>query len=52
MRIGLIGLLVPRLGMKGFLFVMLVSNLFTGLLNLRRLLAPTGTPPRRNSATR
>ncbi len=41
-RIGLIGLLVPRLGMKGFLFVMLVSNLFTGLLNLRRLLVVTG----------
>lgn len=41
-RIALIALLVPRLGMKGFLFVMLVSNLFTGMLNLRRLLVVTG----------
>ena len=29
-------------GMKGFLFVMLFSNLFTGILNLRRLLVVTG----------
>ena len=38
MRIALILVLVPRLGMKGFLFIMLVSNLLTSLLNLRRLL--------------
>lgn len=36
-RIGCIVLLVPRLGMKGFLLVMVFSNLFTGLLNFRRL---------------
>ncbi len=41
-RIALIALLVPRTGMKGFLFVMILSNLFTGLLNLRRLLMVTG----------
>ena len=45
-RIALIAVLVPRFGMKGFLFVMLVSNLFTGLLNLHRLLAVTGMPIR------
>lgn len=45
-RIGLIALLAPRLGMKGFLFVMLVSNLLTSLLNLRRLLTVTGLPVR------
>lgn len=37
-RIVLIWLLLPRIGMQGFLFVMLVSNLLTSLLNLRRLL--------------
>ena len=41
-RIALVALLVPRAGMKGFLFVMLFSNLFTGILNLRRLLVVTG----------
>jgi stage V sporulation protein B len=41
-RILLIALLAPRFGMKGFLFVMLLSNLFTGTLNLHRLLAVTG----------
>ncbi len=41
-RIALIALLLPRLGMKGFLFVMLVSNLLTSLLNLNRLLSVTG----------
>lgn len=46
LRIILIALLVPRTGMKGFLFVMLLSNLFTGMLNLRRLLAVTGLPVR------
>jgi len=45
-RIALIALLVPRAGMKGFLFVMLLSNLFTGTLNLHRLLAVTGLPIR------
>ncbi|MEG2653498.1 MAG: oligosaccharide flippase family protein [Ruthenibacterium sp.] len=37
-RIVLIWLLLPRMGMQGFLLVMLVSNLLTSLLNLRRLL--------------
>lgn len=37
-RIALIYLLLPRYGMWGFLFVMLVSNIMTSLLNLRRLL--------------
>ena len=41
-RIALIYLLLPRFGMKGFLFVMLVSNLLTSLLNLHRLLHVTG----------
>ena len=35
-------LLLPRFGMQGFLFVMLVSNLLTSLLNLHRLLHVTG----------
>lgn len=38
MRITLILLLVPRLGMQGFLYVMLVSNVFTSVMNLRKLL--------------
>ena len=42
MRIALIYLLLPRFGMQGFLFVMLVSNLLTSLLNLHRLLHVTG----------
>lgn len=37
-RIVMIVLLVPRFGMAGFLFVMLVSNLLTCYLNIRRLL--------------
>ena len=41
-RIVLIALLAPHFGMKGFLFVMLVSNLLTSLLNLHRLLDVTG----------
>ncbi len=42
MRIALTALLLPRWGMQGFLFVMLVSNLLTCLLNLRRLLNVAG----------
>lgn len=41
-RILLIALVVPRTGMPGFLGVMILSNLFTGTLNLRRLLKVTG----------
>lgn len=37
-RIALIWFLLPRMGMKGFLFVMIVSNLLTSILNFRRLL--------------
>lgn len=38
-RIGLIWWLLPRFGLMGFLFVMLVSNLLTCLLSTGRLLA-------------
>ena len=41
-RIFLIVVLLPLFGMKGFLFVMLVSNLLTSLLNLSALLRVTG----------
>ncbi|MEG0179479.1 MAG: polysaccharide biosynthesis C-terminal domain-containing protein [Oscillospiraceae bacterium] len=41
LRIVLIILLLPKFGMKGFLFIMLVSNLFTGALNIQRLLKVT-----------
>ncbi|MBR0447225.1 MAG: oligosaccharide flippase family protein [Clostridia bacterium] len=37
-RIALILLLLPHFGLMGFLFVMLVSNLLTGLLSTHRLL--------------
>ncbi|MEG1476589.1 MAG: polysaccharide biosynthesis C-terminal domain-containing protein [Oscillospiraceae bacterium] len=40
-RIILIYILVPRLGMAGFLFVMIYSNLLTGILNIRRLFCVT-----------
>lgn len=40
-RIVLIFAILPRFGMQGFLFVMVVSNLFTGLLNLYRLFKVT-----------
>ncbi|MDL2215960.1 polysaccharide biosynthesis protein [Ruminococcaceae bacterium OttesenSCG-928-N02] len=39
MRIILIIILVPNMGMKGFLFIMLVSNLFTSVLNLNKLIS-------------
>lgn len=42
LRIGLIALLVPRLGMAGFLGVMVFSNLLTSSLNFRRLLTAAG----------
>lgn len=44
MRIILTVILLPRYGMKGFLFVMLCSNLLTSLLNLQRLLRVTSLP--------
>lgn len=42
LRIVLIILLVPKFGMKGFLFIMLVSNVMTSFLNTHRLLTVTG----------
>lgn len=42
-RITLILILLPRLGFVGFLFVMLVSNLLTGLLSTHRLLTVSNT---------
>ncbi|HJD23932.1 MAG TPA: polysaccharide biosynthesis protein [Firmicutes bacterium] len=42
LRISAIFFLVPARGMQGFLFVMIVSNIFTSLLNIRRLLVVTG----------
>ena len=44
MRIALIWLLLPRFGMWGFLFVMVLSNLLTSLLNLQRLLKVVHLP--------
>lgn len=43
-RIVLIGLIVPRFGMAGFLFIMVLSNYLTCGLNLHRLLKVTGLP--------
>ncbi len=37
LRIALVILLLPRTGMKGFLFVMLVSNISSALLNIFRI---------------
>ncbi len=45
-RIGLIWWLVPRCGMGGFLFIMVVSNYLTCGLNLHRLLTVTGVSMR------
>ncbi|MDP4110329.1 MAG: polysaccharide biosynthesis C-terminal domain-containing protein, partial [Bacillota bacterium] len=44
-RISMILAIVPLRGMQGFLFVMLVSNLLTSFLNLRRLLVVTKLRP-------
>lgn len=41
-RIALIILLLPHFGLTGFLFVMVVSNLLTGLLSTQRLLNVSG----------
>ena len=46
LRIAGVGLLIPFFGMKGLLFVILLSSLFTCLANTRRLLAVTGLPLR------
>jgi len=42
LRIAGVVLLLPRIGMAGFLLVMCCSNLFTCLMNTRRLLRVTG----------
>ncbi len=42
LRIVLILLLVPYRGMGGFLFIMVISNVFTSFLNVHRLLKVTG----------
>lgn len=41
-RIGSIILMVPTQGMRGFLLIMIVSNILTSTLNVRRLLQVTG----------
>ena len=46
LRIAGVVALLPRWGMHGFLLVMGWSNLFTCLLNTRRLLQVSGLPPR------
>lgn len=45
LRIGLIWLFVPLGGIQAFLWIMIGSNLFTSILNLRRLLKVTGVKP-------
>ena len=42
LRIVLVVLLLPRRGMRGFLFVILLSSLFTCVANTRRMLASAG----------
>ena len=42
LRITAIFFLVPGRGMQGFLFIMIVSNILTAWLNIRRLLVVTG----------
>lgn len=41
-RITAIVLIIPTNGIKGFLFIMIVSNILTSSLNIRRLLVITG----------
>ena len=41
-RIALILVLLPFTGIKGFLFVMIVSNCFTPILNMARMIKVTG----------
>lgn len=42
LRIGAIVAIVPVNGIKGFLFIMILSNILTSSLNIRRLLKVTG----------
>lgn len=41
LRIALVAVLIPRYGSNGFLWMVVASNLFTSLLNLRRLMKIT-----------
>ncbi len=44
LRIVLILIIVPRFGMNGFLFIMVISNLLTAVLRVTRLLSVAETP--------
>lgn len=46
LRIAGVAVLLPRFGMKGFLFVILLSSLYTCTANTGRLLRVCGLPPR------
>lgn len=46
LRIGLVLLLMPKTGMKGFLFVMLCSNIMSALLNIFRISKVAGIKTR------
>jgi stage V sporulation protein B len=48
LRVGIAWLLIPRYGVWGFVIMVIVSNLFTSLLNLRRLLKITDISMRVN----
>ena len=45
LRIVMIALLVPRHGIRGFLYIMVISNLLTCLLNTGRLCTVASVPP-------
>ena len=45
LRIVMIALLVPRHGIRGFLYIMVISNLLTCLLNTGRLCKVASVPP-------
>ena len=45
MRIAGVAVLLPRLGMRGFLLVMILSSLFTCAANTRQMLASAGLRP-------
>ena len=45
LRIAGVAALLPRMGMRGFLLVMILSSLFTCMANTRRLLAAAGLRP-------
>jgi len=48
LRVGLAWLLIPRYGILGFVIMVVVSNLFTSALNLKRLLKITNVSLRLN----